>query len=1267
MSWREQALSLLAAANNHGDLAVKLSSLRQVKDIISSIEPPSLTVELFPYLIHLHSSNESLLRKLLIELIHDIALRAIEHSSPLMPVVLAFLRDNDVSIAKQALVTATTLVGCVSEHISLQFQRRGIVEQWTEELWTWMLRLKDAVISIALEPGYIGTKLLSFKYLENYVLLTTSDGDDTRNYEGRHPVLDPVSLRSEANRTLGILLDLLHSFGRLPGTLAISVVNCLAAIGRKRPQLYPTVLTALLDFNLNHEKLNGHATSIHFSFRTAFLGFLRCSHPSIVESRDKVVRALRTMNAGDAADQVIRQVDKMIRNNGRTSRETRLGRDDPPSNQLPVSNDLLKKRVMSQDFDNSLLEVPSKRARYISDLESVSFDGVPPKTPLLDGDLTPAEQMVSMIGALLAEGERGAESLEILISNIHPDLLADIVITNMKHLPKTLTPSTRLGNPMTQQMQSVNSPSQSSAPTNFIQSPNFHVSPLLVTSVSSSFSEVSPANNFPVDSKRDPRRDPRRLDPRRASVSAGVQSMPSVEDTGIVHPDFGIKHHPQPAVISLENPSSPLTRNDDKTFEAPSTSGTTDQIKEEYAPQPELLVPISDESASPDHHAQFKDNSDAITLLDSEVVKHEADIPYFFESDDDDAVAVSSSAVSEETCQELPLLPSFIELTDEQRRKVKKLAVEQIINSCKHLQAAEYGQLRMALLSRLVAQLDADDDVIVMLQKHVIDVYQKQKGHELVLNILFHLHSLISGEDSSYAAVVYEQFLLAVAKSLWDNFIDKSFIKVLSDVPFLPESALKLLEDICYADVYDAHGKELRDPEQVTQGLIAVWTLISGRPNNRQACLDIALKCAVHSQDHIRGTAIRLVANKLYPLSYISDNIVQFARNALLSAVNHQQNTEGEETCTAGPLVSDSVISENDSSRGPQVGQNVPSISFPEAQQRTSLYFALCTKKPSLLQLIFDSYGRAPRPVKQAFHRHIPIVVRALGSSNSDLLHTISDPPQGSENLLTLVLQILTQETSPSSELIATVKHLYETKLKDATILIPMLSSFSKNEVLPIFPRLVDLPLEKFQMALAHILQGSAHSGPALTPAEVLVAIHDIVPEKDGLALKKITDACSACFEQRTVFTQQVLARALNQMVDQTPLPLLFMRTVIQATDAFPTLVDVVMEILSKLVSKQVWRMPKLWVGFLKCIYQTQPHSFHVLLKLPPPQLESALKKNGNLRSPLADYASQPSIQASLPRSTLAVLGLSNESEMQHPSSLHSSDTSLSVRGATPS
>ena len=37
-----------------------------------------------------------------------------------------------------------------------------------------------------------------------------------------------------------------------------------------------------------------------------------------------------------------------------------------------------------------------------------------------------------------------------------------------------------------------------------------------------------------------------------------------------------------------------------------------------------------------------------------------------------------------------------------------------------------------------------------------------------------------------------------------------------------------------------------------------------------------------------------------------------------------------------------------------------------------------------------------------------------------------------------------------------------------------------------------------------HSFQGSAHTRPALTPVEVLIAIHNIIPEKDGLALKKV-------------------------------------------------------------------------------------------------------------------------------------------------------------------
>ncbi|PHU20573.1 hypothetical protein BC332_11724 [Capsicum chinense] len=690
------------------------------------------------------------------------------------------------------------------------------------------------------------------------------------------------------------------------------------------------------------------------------------------------------------------------------------------------------------------------------------------------------------------------------------------------------------------------------------------------------------------------------------------------------------------------------------------------------------------------------------------------------------------------------------------------------------------------------------------------------KVHELAMHVLYHLHYLMLSdtvENISPAAALYEKFLLSAAKSLLDSLPanDKSFSRLLNEVPYLPESVMRLLLDLCSENYL---GRDGRDGDRVTQGLGAVWSLILGRPPNRQACLDIALKCAIHPQDDVRAKAIRLVANKLYVVGDISDNIEQFAKNMFLSAldqhvtdaeysqsgtsVQRTGETGNQEASVSGSQMSEPGFAENDYVKSAASdSQSDSELSLAQAQRLISLFFALCTKKYSLLHLVFDTYARAPKAIKQAVHRHMPVLIRAIGSSCSELLHIISDPPQGCENLLTQVLHILSEGATPPPDLVAVVKRLYETKLKDATVLIPVLSSYSKSEVLPIFPRLVALPLDKFQIALARILQGSAHTGPALTPAEVLVAIHDINPERDGLPLKKITDACSACFEQRTVFTQQVLAKALRQMVDQTPLPLLFMRTVIQAIDAFPTLpfnpyvftssnyrdsifsfdvglaqqwiysfrrlnclqrtisrgshrvtepmllglgvyavepaptrhwcrcrrgihlrfgqmnaetltklkkkvgfvverekpatvivvvggrvvvvveismfhwgrkVDLVMEILSKLVIRQVWRMPKLWVGFLKCVSQTQPHSFPVLLQLPPPQLESALNKYANLRSPLVAFANQPNIKTSLPRSTLAQLGLFNEPSLQQPhlsSNVRASETGASVNGTT--
>mgnify|MGYP005795834891 FL=1 len=64
--------------------------------------------------------------------------------------------------------------------------------------------------------------------------------------------------------------------------------------------------------------------------------------------------------------------------------------------------------------------------------------------------------------------------------------------------------------------------------------------------------------------------------------------------------------------------------------------------------------------------------------------------------------------------------------------------------------------------------------------------------------------------------------------------------------------------------------------------------------------------------------------------------------------------------------------------------------------------------------------------------------------------------------------------------------------------------------------------------------------------------------------------ATNLCFAERNVYTSEVLAVVTQQLLEQHPLPVLLMRTVIQALAAYPRLGGFVMNVLSRLIMKQV-------------------------------------------------------------------------------------------------
>lgn len=170
-----------------------------------------------------------------------------------------------------------------------------------------------------------------------------------------------------------------------------------------------------------------------------------------------------------------------------------------------------------------------------------------------------------------------------------------------------------------------------------------------------------------------------------------------------------------------------------------------------------------------------------------------------------------------------------------------------------------------------------------------------------------------------------------------------------------------------------------------------------------------------------------------------------------------------------------------------------------------------------------------------------------------------------------------------------------------------------------------------------------------MTAPELLVALHALDPAKDSIPLKRILEAVSLCFTPglHDVFPPDMLAVALQQMVEQSPVPLLFMRSVIQTAHIAPQLHGFIIDLLSKLVLRQIWKTDaRLWEGVLRCAKQLAPRSFAVYLQLPAAQLKEALSQSPDLTAPLRAYTATPAVRASVPGSVLAAL---MESAQQDP------------------
>jgi len=282
----------------------------------------------------------------------------------------------------------------------------------------------------------------------------------------------------------------------------------------------------------------------------------------------------------------------------------------------------------------------------------------------------------------------------------------------------------------------------------------------------------------------------------------------------------------------------------------------------------------------------------------------------------------------------------------------------------------------------------------------------------------------------------------------------------------------------------------------------------------------------------------------------------------------------------------------------------------------------------SLIHPLSQIYIGSIAEVKRVILKSLETPIKSMGMASDELLKLIEEFPRGAETFVLRIIHILTEKSPPSASLVDNVRELYAKRLPDVRFLIPVLTGLTKKEVIAALPQLIKLSQavvkEVFNRLLGINVDTSIHKSP-ISPADLLSALHQIDPEVCDL--KTIIAATNICFAEKAVFTQETLATCMQQLIDLTPIPTLYMRTVIQSVTMYPKLTGFVLIMMQRLIGKAIWKYPKVWEGFIKCCQRIKPVSHQLLLQLPRDQLKEVLATAPDLKSHLAEHVKKLSPQ----------------------------------------
>lgn len=448
--------------------------------------------------------------------------------------------------------------------------------------------------------------------------------------------------------------------------------------------------------------------------------------------------------------------------------------------------------------------------------------------------------------------------------------------------------------------------------------------------------------------------------------------------------------------------------------------------------------------------------------------------------------------------------------------------------------------------------------------------------------------------------------------------------------------------------------------------LQALAQLLLQRPALRAMLTDFVMTLAESEEADLRKDTIEILLLKqgLYPnLRSLSSQLEAYSLDLMDDlASKDSKETSGESEMKRLKLESSENLEENDESFN-EITEVFEDLS--EFEANTELFLGLLKKNPE--RLLPPLLVRFPRfNVKlQAFllDRSLPQVVNSWTLKElRGLLNVLRFESKVNEGGIVgeLVIQIVklvlvggavvtdADMVDFYNELSELVQGKVTSGIWDGRVIPDLLPWILRDRSdLPDFfniylPKLISTSPTEFMSACPRIC--SSGSGQLVTATLIFVQIHLLTSATGStvsVPLKNLIEVLQLIFVQaknsavivttssgkneQALFNVNVISSGLGQLVDQTPLPTLLGRSLLQSVPLLnpsgPLNAPFILSLLARLIPRKIWEAGKLWEGWVRCCRALLPGSLSVLLQLPTGQLEKLLKEGGgDLKGPLKEY-----------------------------------------------